>query len=60
MASKQLHFVSLIDSELDCYHVRCKTFETSILHVNNNSFTGPLIFQKRTPGPISDHNFTKP
>ena len=34
------------------YHVRCKTIETSILHVNNNSFTGPLIigaFEKRAP-----------
>ena len=31
-----------------------KLTETSILHVNNNSFTGPLIigaFEKRTPGP---------
>ena len=31
-----------------------KPTETSILHVNNNSFTGPLIigtFEKRAPGP---------
>ena len=31
-----------------------KTIETSILRVNNDSFTGPLIigtFEKRTPGP---------
>ena len=30
--------------------------ETSIFHVNNNSFTGPLIigtFEKRAPGPES-------
>ena len=34
------------------YHVRCKTTETSILHVNQNSFTGPLIIgtlKKRAP-----------
>ena len=45
LANKQLRFVSLIDSEIDCYHVRCKTIETSILHVNNNSFTGPLTYR---------------
>ena len=31
-----------------------KPTETSILHVNNNSFTGPLItgaFEKRAPDP---------
>ena len=31
-----------------------KTIETSILRVNNDSFTGPLIigtFEKRAPGP---------
>ena len=32
-----------------------KPTETSILHVNNNSFTGPLIngaFEKRAPAPL--------
>ena len=34
-----------------------KLTETSILHVNNNSFTGPLIigaFEKRAPGHLLD------
>ena len=51
LASKLLHFVSLTDSLI--YNVRCKTIETSFLHVNNNSFTGLLIigaFEKRAPG----------
>ena len=33
-----------------------KPTETSILHVNNNSFTGPLItgaFEKRAAGPLN-------
>ena len=33
--------------------VRCKTIETSMFHVNPNSFTGRLIigtFEKRAPG----------
>jgi len=43
LANKLLHFVSFTD-------VGCKTIKTSILHVNNNSFTSPLIigtFEKR-------------
>ena len=42
------------------YHVRCKTIYTSIQHVNNNSFTGPLIietFEKRAPGHIGGNRF---
>ena len=44
LTSKLLHFVSPI---------KCKTIETSLFHVNNNSFTDPLIigaFEKRVPG----------
>ena len=35
------------------YHVAYKILETSILHVNKNNFTGPLIigaFEKQAPG----------
>ena len=43
---------STIPEEKLFHHVRCKSIETSILHVNNNSFTGPLIigtFKKQAP-----------
>ena len=35
--------VSSIEYMKKLYHVTCKTIEISILHVNNNSFRGPLI-----------------
>ena len=40
LASKLLHFILLTDSFI---MLDIKPTETSILHVNNNSFTGPLI-----------------
>ena len=36
--------------------LRCKTIKTSVLHVNNDGFTSPLIIptlEKRAPGPLS-------
>ena len=55
LAGKLLHFVSLTDYLIYLitdYHVRCKTIVTSILHVNNNSFTGPFNYRDfRETGP---------
>ena len=47
--SKLLHFVSLTD----IFITLGATIETSSLHVNHNSSTGPLImgtFEERAPG----------
>ena len=49
LASKLLHFVSLTDS----FIMFDAKLLNSILNVNNNSFTDPLIigaFEKRVPG----------
>ena len=38
--------------------LRCKIIKTSILHVNNDGFTSPLIIatlEKRAPRPLSLH-----
>lgn len=52
--SKLLHFVSLTD----IFITLGATIETSSLHVNNNSSTGPLIimgtFEERAPGHINE------
>ena len=51
--SKLLHFVSLTD----IFITLGATIETSSLHVNNNSSTGPLImgtFEERASGPINE------
>ena len=50
-------FFTDFEKKTDCfavYRVRCKTIETSILIVNEDSLPGPLIigtFEKRAPGP---------
>ena len=46
-ASKLLHFVSLTD----IFITLGATIETSSLHVNNNSSTGPLIMGTLGNGP---------
>ena len=49
LANKLLHFVSLTNSFI---MLDAKLLKLLILHVNNNSFTGPLIivtFEKRAP-----------
>ena len=51
LANKLLHFFSLTDSFIK---LDAKLLETSILHVNNDSFMGPLIittFKKQAPEP---------
>ena len=53
LARKVLHFFSLTGSFI---MLRCKTIKTSILHVNNDGFTSPLIIatlEKRAPRPFS-------
>ena len=45
--SKLLHFVSLTD----IFITLGATIETSSLHVNNNSSTGPLIWELLRNGP---------
>ena len=50
LASKLLHCVSLTDSFI---MLAAKRFKPLQLHVNSNSFTGPLVigaFEKRVPG----------
>ena len=52
LGDKLVHFVLLTDSFI---MLICKTIETSILNVNNNSSPGPLIigtFDKRPSGPV--------
>ena len=57
LASKLLHFVLLTDGLI---MLDIKPTETSILHVNDNSFMGPLIiraFEKRAPGRLILHTY---